>query len=57
MTLLDDYELRFKLQGVLAVQAMLKHVPVDVLKRTGMHALLRSVRFESLLFLIGITDS
>ncbi|KAF8963411.1 hypothetical protein BDZ97DRAFT_1919843 [Flammula alnicola] len=41
MTLLDDYEARFKLQGVLVVQEMLRHVPRDLLKRTGVSGLLR----------------
>jgi hypothetical protein len=44
MTLLDDYEARYKLQGVLVVQEMLRHVPSGLLKRTGIAGLLRQVR-------------
>lgn len=43
MTLLDDFEVRFKLQGVLAVQQMLQHVPKDLMRRTGINGLLHSV--------------
>ena len=43
MTLLDDFEVRFKWQGVLAVQQMLQHVPKDLMKRTGINGLLDSV--------------
>ena len=43
MTLLDDFEVRFKLQGVLAVQQMLQHMPKDLMERTGINGLLHSV--------------
>ena len=43
MTLLDDYEVRFKLQGVLVVQEMLQHVPTGLMKRTGVNGLIHSV--------------
>ena len=43
MTLLDDFEVRFKLQGVLVVQQMLQHVPKDLMKRTGINGLIHSV--------------
>ncbi|KAF8159812.1 hypothetical protein B0H34DRAFT_655026 [Crassisporium funariophilum] len=42
MSLLDDYEAKYKLQGVVIVQEMLRHVPKDLLKRTGVDALIRS---------------
>ena len=41
MALLDDYEARHKLQGVVIVQEMLLHAPKDVLKRTGIGALFK----------------
>lgn len=44
ITLLDDFEVRFKLQGVLVVQQMLQHVPKDLMKRTGIDGLIHSVR-------------
>jgi hypothetical protein len=43
MTLLDDFEAGFKLQGVLVVQQMLQHVPKDLMKRTGINGLIHSV--------------
>ena len=44
MTLLDDYEAKHKLQGVYIVQEMLRNVPKDVLKRTGIAGLVQQVR-------------
>ncbi|KDR80514.1 hypothetical protein GALMADRAFT_240803 [Galerina marginata CBS 339.88] len=41
MTFLDDYEPKYKLRGVTLVQEMLRHVPGDLLKRTGVDGLLR----------------
>lgn len=46
MTLLDDYEARYKLQGVVTVQMLLQHVPVDILKRTGVDGLLKQVTIQ-----------
>jgi len=43
MTLLDDYETKYKLQGVIVVEEMLRRVPKDLLKRTGVDGLLRQV--------------
>ena len=43
MTLLDDYEARFKLQGVEIVSEMLRRVPKVLLKRTGVDGLIRTV--------------
>jgi hypothetical protein len=43
MTLLDDYETKYKLQGVIIVEEMLRRVPKDLLKRTGVDGLLRQV--------------
>ncbi|KAF8075967.1 hypothetical protein FPV67DRAFT_1469893 [Lyophyllum atratum] len=42
MALLDDYEARYKLQGVEIVSQMLQHVPGQLLKRTGVEGLIRS---------------
>lgn len=44
MTLLDDYETEYKLQGVIIVEEMLRRVPNDLLKRTGVDGLFRQVR-------------
>lgn len=44
MTLLDDYEARYKLRGVAIVSVMLQNVPKGLLKRTGVDGLIRSVR-------------
>lgn len=44
MALLDDYEARYKLQGVQIVSVMLQQVPKELLKRTGVDGLIRSVR-------------
>lgn len=44
MTLLDDFEVRYKLQGVLVIQQMLRHVPKGLMKRTGINGLIHSVR-------------
>ncbi|KAK7471096.1 hypothetical protein VKT23_002511 [Stygiomarasmius scandens] len=41
MTLLDDYQAYYKLQGVQIVLELLKRVPKEVLKRTGLDGLLR----------------
>jgi Tti2 family len=43
MILLDDYDSGYKLQGVLVVAEMLKRVPADLLKRTGVDKLVFSV--------------
>ncbi|KAF9485494.1 hypothetical protein BDN70DRAFT_927435 [Pholiota conissans] len=40
MTLLDDYEAKYKLQGLFVVEEMLIHVPGGLLKRTGIAGLL-----------------
>ena len=47
MTLLDDYEAKYKLWGVRIVLEMLRHVPKDLLRRTGVDGLLRSVSISS----------
>ncbi|PPQ65475.1 hypothetical protein CVT26_000115 [Gymnopilus dilepis] len=41
MTLLDDFEASHKLEGVLVIQEMLRHVPSDILRRTGVDALFK----------------
>lgn len=43
MVLLDDYEVKYKLQGVLLVQLLLKGSPPELLKRTGIDGLLLAV--------------
>ncbi|KAI9448511.1 hypothetical protein H4582DRAFT_94227 [Lactarius indigo] len=43
MTLLDDFEARYKLLGIQVVNAMLEHVPVSLLKRTGISELILAV--------------
>ncbi|KAF8809105.1 hypothetical protein BYT27DRAFT_7232472 [Phlegmacium glaucopus] len=48
ITLLDDYEVRFKLQGVFVVQQMLQHVPKGLMKRTGINGLIHSSLRNSL---------
>ena len=49
MTLLDDYEVSYKLLGVQAVAKMLENVPAEILRRSGVDELLFTVR--PLLFL------
>ena len=44
MILLDDYESYYKLKGLIVVSELLKHVPSESLKRTGVDGLLISVR-------------
>lgn len=43
MTLLDDYEVVYKLRGVAIISRMLKTVPPDLLRRTGVDELIFSV--------------
>src|SRR6266404_6687771 len=45
MTLLDDYEGLYKLQFIQFVNAMLEHVPVSLLHRTGISELILAVWF------------
>ena len=54
MTLLDDYEVKFKLQGVELVSEMLKNVPAELLRRTGIDGLLFAVSSHSYRFLVLI---
>ena len=44
MTLLDDYEARYKLKGVQVVSRLLEVSPPDLLRRTGIDSLLLNVR-------------
>ena len=44
MTLLDDFQAPYKLHGVNIVREMLRTLPKQLLKRTGLHALLAQVR-------------
>lgn len=43
MTLLDDFEVRYKLQGVIIVQEMLLRLPKELIKRTGVDGLIQQV--------------
>jgi hypothetical protein len=43
MTMLDDYEVPYKLQGVRIACEMLQQVPPELLRRTGVETLLQSV--------------
>ena len=46
MTLLDDFEARYKLLGIQIVNAMLEHVPLSLLNRTGISELILAVWFS-----------
>lgn len=46
MTLQDDYEAPYKLQGILITYEMIERVPKDLLRRTGVDELLFSVRMH-----------
>ena len=46
MTLLDDFEARYKLLGIHVVNAMLEHVPFSLLNRTGISDLILAVWFS-----------
>lgn len=46
MTLLDDYEVRYKIRGAEIVSELLKAVPSELLKRTGVDSLLYTVCFK-----------
>ncbi|KAJ7497480.1 hypothetical protein FB451DRAFT_1211627 [Mycena latifolia] len=48
MALLDDYEARYKLEGVKITSVMLERVPSSVLKRTGVDSLLSASLSRSL---------
>ena len=43
MTLLDDYEVAYKLSGIAVISQVLKTVPPDLLRRTGVDELIFSV--------------
>jgi hypothetical protein len=43
MALLDDYEVAYKLRGISVISRMLKAVPPDLLRRTGVDELIFSV--------------
>ncbi|KAJ2923976.1 hypothetical protein H1R20_g13118, partial [Candolleomyces eurysporus] len=47
MTLLDDYQTRYKLSGLFIAQRMLQDVPATLLSKTGIHGLLQTVRSAS----------
>lgn len=43
MTLLDDFEARYKVQGVIIVREMLPRLPKGLIKRTGVDGLIQQV--------------
>ncbi len=43
MTLLDDFEARYKLLGIQVVDAVLEHAPIPLLIRTGISDLILAV--------------
>jgi hypothetical protein len=43
MTLLDDFEARYKLLGIQVVNAVLEHAPIPLLIRTGISELILAV--------------
>jgi len=43
MTLLDDFEARYKLLGIKVVNAMLQRAPLPLLNRTGISELILAV--------------
>lgn len=43
MTLLDDFEARYKLLGIQVVNAVLEHAPLTLLVRTGISELILAV--------------
>lgn len=47
MTLLDDYEAAYKLRGITIISQMLKTVPPDLLRQTGVDDLIFSVGLAS----------
>ncbi|KAF8630055.1 hypothetical protein AX15_003138 [Amanita polypyramis BW_CC] len=51
MTMLDDYEPKYKLIGVIIVREMMKTVPGTLLKRTGVEGLIRSALINCLVHL------
>lgn len=51
MTLLDDFEARYKLLGIQVVNAMLEHVPLSLLNRTGISELILASLNRALTFL------
>jgi hypothetical protein len=46
MTLLDDFEAKYKLLGIKVVNAMLEHAPLPLLNRTGISELILAVWFH-----------
>jgi len=43
MTFLDDFEAKYKLQGVITVREVLLRLPKGLLKRTGVDGLIQQV--------------
>lgn len=55
MTLLDDYEIKFKLRGVQIISHLLGNAPPELLRRTGIDALLFSVSTGNECFASALT--
>ena len=55
MTMLDDYEAKYKLRGVKLVSQLLEVSPPDLLRRTGIDSLIMSV--SSSVFLVASLGS
>jgi len=51
MTLLDDFEARYKLLGIQVVNAMIEHAPLSLLNRTGISELILASLNRALTFL------
>ena len=47
MTLLDDYQVRYKIRGVRIVAELLERVPPELLRRTGMDSLMLTVSYQT----------
>jgi hypothetical protein len=56
MTLLDDFEARYKLLGIQVVNAMLEHAPFPLLVRTGISELILAVWFRISLWTRALSD-
>ncbi|KAG6906563.1 hypothetical protein DXG01_013191 [Tephrocybe rancida] len=57
MALLDDFEARYKLRGVGVASEMLRDVPGQLLKRTGVDGLIRSVVYPTKLSVLVTEQS
>ena len=53
MTMLDDYEAKYKLRGVQLVSQLLEVSPPDLLRRTGIDSLILSVSSATFVISLG----